>query len=831
MPFRNPPPSVPVRTYPSPKLTDQVLVEWVNNEVGDYTPIEPGAAHPNQREFAGFFLGIQRQNPGDHNFIQRVWVTPETSSDAFNYALKFSAEDNSFPAFIRTYRELKSTYTPRAKQSALGTLYKLVLDNVGTGYAVGSLPAVTFDNNLDPAPDSVAIAHGIVSPDGSLSECVLDFGGEGYVGNVAFTVEDPIDGSPASGTAYIQPTAAILVKEEANLFPPDSEFYAQYLQVTRVYETLPGPTLYSTKLDVDGKILTVGTTRKLCADITTGEGISAGIWTKTTKKQTDIDFVCEEVVETRAIPGFTMESTKIDEDGVTIFRTQTYVDSTTIVSSETIVAGNWIRKFEEDVDGTSKVSWQIVETRAVPGNPIPENTIDEDGKTISSVRTLKDKTTITPSEVISAGVWIKTESKSVGDKVSWEVVTARPVPGNAVPSSAIDQDHEIVSVAETMVDTSTITTGASESGGIITTTEKIKVSDLVSKKRVTTKVWLDAASYSVSIPESIIPIEFRASITTTVESHIVAGIASMPTLAAGEFEHSKKQLTKLLYEERITRLSDLEFPINQIGHETSSEYGGAVLDVNRTLDDSSLNAEEGEDIVSSFVNPIGDSLMWFRETKKRPSTDAEWPTIPSDKFDKEMQVKALVEEQVVDPGYTEATGTYFIENLKGLDKWRSRRTKLTREPTAVSLATALVEEIDGPYQFPGLIYLAPGGGGYFRKQASAQLCQQIIRTWWLSSATKPTRGLPGSGDDVEVQDIIMDDIVISTLNNVTTLAYSGMALHDAITTFGVFIYAATVPSATDYIAMIGTEIVVGASIESTDIPQLWKIQTKSLVAR
>src|SRR4029077_18079796 len=135
---RNPPPSVPVRTYPSPKLTDQVLVEWVNNELGDYTPLDAGSAHPNQREFLGFFLGAQRQNPVDHNFIQRIWVRPETSPDAFNWALKFAGEDNSFPSFIRTYREPRDTYTPRVKGTPLGTLYKTVMTNVGSGYANGA---------------------------------------------------------------------------------------------------------------------------------------------------------------------------------------------------------------------------------------------------------------------------------------------------------------------------------------------------------------------------------------------------------------------------------------------------------------------------------------------------------------------------------------------------------------------------------------------------------------------------------------------------------------------------------------------------------------------
>lgn len=78
----------------------------------------------------------------------------------------------------------------------------------------------------------------------------------------------------------------------------------------------------------------------------------------------------------------------------------------------------------------------------------------------------------------------------------------------------------------------------------------------------------------------------------------------------------------------------------------------------------------------------------------------------------------------------------------------------------------------------------------------------------------------------------MDDPIISTLNNVTTLAYSGPCLHNAFTSFGVLFWPATTPSYSDYIATWqGNEKIVAASIEKTDIPNQWKIQTISVVMR
>ncbi len=345
----------------------------------------------------------------------------------------------------------------------------------------------------------------------------------------------------------------------------------------------------------------------------------------------------------------------------------------------------------------------------------------------------------------------------------------------------------------------------------------------------------DQKSRSTELPD-LLPDIFKAVLPTYVHEDVITGtsVTDPPVLTSGDFFKSETRETEFTKKVIIRGRAGISLPASvtafrRIGGE---QYGSEVTKMDGYLDDSEPSVETGLDVVTSKVTDLGNGT-WFRETEKLDVASV-WPTLDGQYFDKEMQVNALTEEQTVDSSFTPATpgvGDYWVESKKPLDNYHAKRILLTRTPTADSLANALIEEVDGPFQFPGIVYLAPSGLGYYRRQASAQLCQQTIRTWWMSSATKPTRGLPGSMADVEVQDIIMDDIIISTLNDVFTLAYSGMCLHDAITTFGTFVYAATTPSAADYIALIGSEIVVGASIDPTDIPNLWKIQTKSVVAR
>lgn len=569
---RNPPPQVPVRTYPTPDITDQVLVEWVTSQHANSHPVLPGTPHEVSREFPGFKLGKQDVNPRDENWFIRYWVMDqptdsENQRDFWNYAIKFAEESNIHPLYIRSYRISKDGYEPLAK----GTL-------------------------------------------------------------------DP------SGTPNLY-----LVSEEAKQFPETSEFFADYFNVIRVFETLPGPYTCTTQVNDEEKVVTVCTRRNLVANV----------------------------------PGAT----------------------------------------------------------------------------------------------------------------------------------------------------------ATEAGGIITETFSKQVDSVTSEESTSTRQWLDKTSYEIEIP-ILIPEWARPQIPIITESHTLAGVASQPVLGNRELRAREAQVSDLLYQRTVTKIrDDVVFPVTAVNEQTDERYGGAVLEERLTLDEVEMNADEGFLIVDSKTTTLavytgGPPDGLFMKTTLLNPGDA-WPILLSLLWDDEMQVLYDREEQIVEAPYSVATpsvGDNFVETREEIDQWRDRRIKITKNPTAVDVSTALQDVQGHPYQFPG--WLAPATYGYYVRKTRADLTEHVIRTWWITSATRPTTGATGSGADVEYDPIIMDNIIISTLNNVTTLAYSGECLHDDLTTFGTLFWPETTPNKTTYVGTwIGTERVITAEVKHTLIPFLWKAQTISVVMR
>lgn len=238
MALQNPPPQIAVIKWDSPNKTDKGLIELWNTEVAAYVPLDIGAPHPNAREYSGFKLGIQAPVEGNEKWVRRVFVTDNVDQDWFNYQLKYVEEAAGFPIYIRQYQELKSTYTERARLSPLQVVYKLRITNAGSGYdpSVKELP-LTFSGGG-------ATGRALINYDGTICQLVIDSAGSGYSVAPTFTIPAPSAGVTATGTAFIQSTGALLVKEDAMLYPEDSENYALYFNVLRIYQTLPGPWIF-----------------------------------------------------------------------------------------------------------------------------------------------------------------------------------------------------------------------------------------------------------------------------------------------------------------------------------------------------------------------------------------------------------------------------------------------------------------------------------------------------------------------------------------------------------------------------------------------------------
>jgi hypothetical protein len=643
-------------------------------------------------------------------------------------------------------------------------------------------------------------------------------------GNSMLSTRVDDDGMEVDVTKVLRETVTIVTQETliAGVWTHEHVEAVSDLVAWDVTEVraIPGNPMETTRIDDDGRVVHINTTLRDATLINDGETLIAGSWRKVTQKAVS-ELVGQEIVETRVIPGNPVPSTRLDEDGVKVDLVTTLKDTTLITTSETLVLGVWTKTNKKAV--SDLVAEEIVETRSIPGNPIPDSEVDKDGIAIDIVRTMKAAIAITTQEQIIGGIWTRTEADPITDLISWEKVTARLVPGNVIPSANVDQDHEIVTISNVLRDSSTITPGASEAGGFITTVEQKEVTDLVSEEITTVKRFLDAASYSISIV-NIIPREFMAFIPTFVESHIYAGIASMPVLALGEFEHSQKQLTRLLYEDRITSLGPISLPITHTNKETTEEYGGGVLNVILTLDVTGVQTiDEGYLVTSSNLTVLGNG-MDLKETKSLNSVS--WPQLTSNLWDDNMRLEYIETQQVVpfgslpDPDPGGATFAWTSE-IRKLDIWRVVKVNVNKPaPIYTDEATALISYEFRPFRFPGLIYFA--GAGYFIRSADARLTQVLVKTWWVKASSPPP--VP------TVDEIIVDDPIISSLNDTTQLQYAGPCIHDDLLTFGVLFFPATTPSWTDYTTnWIGNYKIIGASVTPEKERDLWKYQTQSIV--
>lgn len=826
---RTPPDRKPVSEFPTPSHAVAFYTELVVRTDPAYkanAPVKRGSRYStmvgaNRDVIATYpeLFFLQETKTNDDQRVLWHWATDENAHDTYNADVTYVANAITYPAFTRVYTTRRELYEAEPTLPIGSPLPGIIAVEITSPGQNHTSARGVIDGT------SVAIDFVVDSTGGLVNAVITNTGAELIQNGTPITIIG--DGQDSEAIAITQPVGCVLTAQKKEELPDQDPLQHELVKITRVYETLPGPWIYSTRIDLDGALVTTKTRRQVADFITDEDELLGGVWTQTWHKDTD-DFVAEETVETRDVPGEPIVSTQVDDDGIVKTITKTLVDATTVVSGETLIAGVWTITRKEEVNSTTFVKndspgsvlvcWKIVESRAIPGNPIPDSELDKDGLEIEIARTRKDATLIVTQETLVAGVWTRTEADPITDLVAWEVVKARLVPGNIIPSANVDQDHEIATISTRLKDKTLITPSASEAGGIVTTVEQREVTDLVSDEISTAKRFLDSAFYSVSI-ENLIPREFMAFIPTYVESHILAGTASMPTLAVGEFEHSQKQVTRLLYENRITSLGSISLPITHTNKELTELYGGGVLNVSITLDVTGAQTiDQGYLVTRSSLTNLGNG-MDIKETAQLDGVA--WPTVLGTAFDQDMQIEYPFEEQVVPDTYVVTTGAFILETLDPIDDWRAKRRKVTKSPTAVDSTSAIVTYKYNPFRFPGLLTTTPFG--YYVRASDSQLCKHTVRTWWENNATTPV---------IAVDEIIMDDPIISTLNDTTTLAYSGPCLHDAFVTFLVLVWPATTPSYSDYIATWqGNEKIIAATVDKTDIPNLWKIQTISVTMR
>lgn len=816
------PPQVPVVKFVSPARADQALLEFHNTSVAAYRPLDLGAVHENTREYPGYKLGKQFNLPNDEKWVIRIWVTDQTDPTWHNWAEKFSSDSNSHPIFIREYREPRKTYAPLTKGLPLKSVYRLTLATVGAGYTPGTLPELTFDNTA--TGGTGAAGHAVVSPDGTIAHLVLDDGGDSYASAPTFAIEaPPAGGTTATGTAVIQPATALLVAEEAQQFPADSEFFGLFLNVVRVYETLPGPLIPDNRDDL---ILgPVQRTRQ--AVLNTGQtslanGPVATATTKTTYEGRDgSSVVLWKIVEnwsdgtgSAGNPAYPLQtSTEFERDGVKKVVTRQLKTNANIVTTETLTPGVLTRKFGERYN--EFLQFQIIETitvidgdlldlpsftTSIP-NLIPEIFRAEIPTHVEShiIEGTAEETVLALGEFEHTERQLTPLYKEVRSTIL-DDIGALPITVTGMKET--NQNKQVVTVAMKLdVDSITPTTPTA----LIDVDFKKLGNGLAIEITKTIPSVFAATSSTVEIPD-LIPPEFRANFPLTTTEVSSAGTAANPaSLGTGDIRKTEAQIDAFV--KRVTTASrgSITFPATLELHETTTEYGGGDLEILVTIDDAPLTIDEGLLIVDSQAKPLGGGL-YLRITKQLDA--AEWPVLESELYDEEMRVGYSRTEQVVDAGTapdpTPSDGV--IEEIKGLDVWRSQRIIITKTPTAIDYASAIVSEVRRPYKFPGR-YDIFGGSAIGRRYMApaADLVQILLRTWWEISATKP---------DISslVSDIFPDTISVIESNPVgeglRERNYEGV-LHDAGYIPGSGIVPATTPTFTEYTGLGPITVLTG----------------------
>jgi hypothetical protein len=262
-------PSLPQKTplvqKPTPVVLDQILIETADSNDSLYDrQFEFGHLHPNQIKYPGHRL--LKQGPNSYGQYQYTWGNDLTAQDSYNVAKKYSAASNSHPVFVRSYRVLRSEYLvngPLTKGTAFTGIVAINVTNGGSGYTKDF--AITFSGGAGSGLAGIAIVNRGVVISVSLTNV-----GTGFTSapTISFTNGS---GTGAAATAVIQAAAAVLVEEEHSKLPDDDPYSSLYDRVTRVYETLPGPTLTDQQYDKDNNtFIFTDKTVKLTSQITEG---------------------------------------------------------------------------------------------------------------------------------------------------------------------------------------------------------------------------------------------------------------------------------------------------------------------------------------------------------------------------------------------------------------------------------------------------------------------------------------------------------------------------------------------------------------------------------
>ena len=304
------------------------------------------------------FLRESRFRESDH-LVMWTWGTSPHAEDTYNSEVTYSGEAPECPIFTRIYTVRRSEYdasAPIAIGTPLKTIISLNVSDAGQGYKDDGSTKVTISNG--------ATARAIIG-NGELVSLVLTSQGSEVTSAPTVTIEGTGNGAVAA--AVIQPQTATLIGQKKSELPETHPLRNEYVLVTRVYETIPGPVLggHAVSSQFGGGIL--DTVHQVVDPSTT---VTGGL--NVVSAKVDADSEGKSVLQTAVLPAGQVWPTLIEqqtdpETGLVIKITKQVVDpasSAPAASQQTLVERQAIDKWK---------SIQIISTRWNAGElPAPE---------------------------------------------------------------------------------------------------------------------------------------------------------------------------------------------------------------------------------------------------------------------------------------------------------------------------------------------------------------------------------------------------------------------------------------------------------------------------
>lgn len=113
-----------VPAFPTPVVSDKILTEYVNTQVGGYAPLDYGTAfdaveHTAFRDSYPSHV-LVFQGPADINgyFVKRIWASNRVDQDTYNYSISYAYGNTNYPTYTRIYVVPRDGYVPLAPLSA-----------------------------------------------------------------------------------------------------------------------------------------------------------------------------------------------------------------------------------------------------------------------------------------------------------------------------------------------------------------------------------------------------------------------------------------------------------------------------------------------------------------------------------------------------------------------------------------------------------------------------------------------------------------------------------------------------------------------------------------